>query len=368
MKSVTSTLLNWYQQNKRDLPWRHTKDPYKIWLCEIIMQQTRVAQGLAYYQKFVETFPTPAALARAREDDVLKLWQGLGYYSRARNLHAAAQSMNGTFPPTYEGVRALKGVGDYTAAAICSIAYDMPYAVVDGNVYRVLARVFGIDTPIDSTKGKKQFTQLAQTLLDKKHPGDFNQALMDFGAIVCTPQAPQCLTCPLAGTCKARKEGRQEQLPVKAQKTKVSTRYFHYIYVKQGEFTWLRKRGAGDVWQNLYELPLIETDSERLPPKHPQLRKWFGAVPIVPPHPACSHLLPQGAKAKKAQTPQRPLGRGKLLSPVKHVLSHQIIYAYLYQVTLPLARKVPDGFIKIPADQLPRYAVSRLVQKLVEKI
>lgn len=336
MKPFCAPLLAWYRRHKRDLPWRHTQDPYKIWLCEIIMQQTRVAQGLAYYNKFVEAFPTPATLAAAPEDAVLKLWQGLGYYSRARNLHAAAQSMHGVFPKTYEGVRALKGVGDYTAAAICSIAYNMPYAVVDGNVYRVLSRVFGISTPIDSTEGKKQFTALAQQLLDPKHPGDFNQAMMDLGAVVCTPQAPQCEACPLAKSCVARREGTQEQFPVKAQKTKVTTRYFHYIYVKQGSFTWLHKRGAGDVWQNLYELPLVETDGPAL--KSPLLPKWFG------------------------NTSPKPVTK----TPVKHVLSHQIIYARLYRVVLPISRAVPEGFMKIPSDRLAQYAVSRLVQKLLE--
>ncbi len=335
MCSFSAPLLNWYYKNKRDLPWRHTKDPYKIWLCEIIMQQTRVEQGLPYYNKFVEAFPTPADLAAARQDTVLKLWQGLGYYSRARNFHTAAQSMKGTFPPTYQGVRALKGVGDYTAAAICSIAYDMPYAVVDGNVYRVLSRVFGISTPIDSTQGKKQFTALAQKLLDKKHSGDYNQALMDLGALVCTPQTPKCLACPLAKQCKARKNGTQEELPVKAQKTKVSTRYFHYIYVAQGKFTWLHQRGAGDVWQNLYELPLIETPDSRL--HSPLLKKWFGSARVT--------------AVRK--------------TPLKHVLSHQVIYAYIYKVTLPPARKVPQGFIKTPVQNLPGYAVSRLVQKLI---
>ena len=340
MKDISSPLLAWYQKNKRDLPWRHTRDPYKIWLCEIIMQQTRVAQGLTYYNRFVETFPTPAALAAATQDQVLKLWQGLGYYSRARNLHAAAKSMHGKFPPTYPGVRALKGVGDYTAAAICSIAYNMPYAVVDGNVYRVLARVFEIATPIDSTEGKKEFAALAQQLLDKKNPGDYNQAIMDFGALICTPQAPQCTACPLAKVCQARKTGVQEKFPVKAQKTKISTRYFHYIYVAQGKDTWLHQRGPGDVWQNLYELPLVETADGKLSLKDPQLKKWFGATRIKP-----------------MQT-----------KPIKHVLSHRIIYAYIYKVVVPSARKVPDGFIKIPVKELPRYAVSRLVQKLLEQV
>ncbi len=337
MKEFSSTLLAWYQKNKRDLPWRHTRDPYKIWLCEIIMQQTRIAQGLAYYNRFVETFPTPLSLAKASEDQVLKLWQGLGYYSRARNLHAAAKSMNGKFPTTYEGVRALKGVGDYTAAAICSISYNMPYAVVDGNVYRVLSRVFRISTPIDSTDGKKQFAALAQQLLDKAQPGDFNQAMMDFGAMVCTPQAPQCGKCPFGKICKARQNGTVERLPIKGQKTKISTRYFHYIYVEQGRFTWLAKRGAGDVWQNLYEVPLVESKNEKLPPA--MFQKWFGAANVT------------------------PVGE-----PVKHVLSHQIIYAYLYKVKLPPAHKVTTPFQKIPKQQLPKYAVSRLMQKLLEQI
>lgn len=336
MNSISSPLLAWYRKNKRDLPWRHTRDPYKIWLCEIIMQQTRVAQGLAYYNRFVDTFPTPRALAAATEDKVLKLWQGLGYYSRARNLHAAAKSMKGVFPKTYEGVRSLKGVGDYTAAAICSISYKLPYAVVDGNVYRVLSRVFNIQTPIDSTEGKKQFTALAQTLLDKKNPGDYNQALMDLGAMVCTPQAPQCSSCPLDKICQARKQGTQENLPVKAQKTKISTRYFHYIHVEQGDFTWLHQRGPGDVWQNLYELPLVETPNEKL--TSPLLKKWFGS----------------SAVCAVTQT------------PLKHVLSHRIIYAYIYKVKVPPARKVPAGFIKIPVEKLSQYAVSRLVQKLLD--
>ena len=339
MKSIASILLSWYAQNKRDLPWRQTKNPYLIWLSEIILQQTRVSQGLSYYMRFSERFPTPRALADASEDEVLKYWQGLGYYSRARNLHTAAKSMEGAFPKTYEGVRALKGVGDYTAAAICSIAYDMPYAVVDGNVYRVLARVFGVDTPIDSPAGKKQFTALAQELLDKHSPGDYNQAIMDFGAMVCTPAAPQCLVCPLAARCRALAQGRVETLPVKAQKTKISNRYFHYIYVKQGKNTWLHKRGAGDVWQNLYEPPLLETKTESENYADlPLFKKWFGR--------------------------RKPRLR---VAPLKHVLSHRVIYADLSEITLPPSAPVPPDFMTVPARELKRYAVSRLVQKLLEK-
>lgn len=340
MKNFAPLLLQWYAAHKRILPWRDIKDPYKIWISEIILQQTRVAQGYDYFVRFVKKFPDVKTLAAAQEDEVLKLWQGLGYYSRARNLHAAAKSMGGIFPRTYEGVRSLKGVGDYTAAAICSFAYNMPYAVVDGNVYRVLSRVFGIDTPIDSPDGKKEFTRLAQRLLDKKNPGDYNQAIMDFGATCCTPQAPQCITCPMKKFCVACKKNLQDVLPVKVQKTKISARYFHYIYVEQGKFTWLHKRGAGDVWQNLYELPLMETQTEKfVPGKDEQVKKWFGSARV--------------SMANK---------------PVKHVLSHRIIYARIYKVVLPPTRKVPPEFMRIPKTDLPKYAVSRLVQKLLEKI
>lgn len=339
MSSFSSILLAWYDQHKRDLPWRNTRDPYLIWLSEIILQQTRVAQGLDYYLRFAERFPSPRALAEAAEDDVLKLWQGLGYYSRARNLHEAAKSMNGVFPSTYEGVRALKGVGDYTAAAICSIAYSMPYAVLDGNVYRVLSRVYGIATPIDSVSGKKEFLALAQKMLDTRSPGDYNQAIMDFGATVCTPQSPACLTCPLAEQCTARLENRVEQLPVKGQKTKVSARYFHYIYVEQGGDTWLHKRGAGDVWQNLYEPVLLETPEPRADISAlPGYKKLFGR--------RTSSLV---------------------AAPVKHVLSHRIIYADLYLVKLPSSLSVLPEFIRVPQDDVKKYAVSRLVQKLLEK-
>jgi len=332
MKDFASPLLKWYRRYGRDLPWRWTKDPYLIWLSEIILQQTRVSQGTAYYLHFAKKYPTPLALASASEDDVLKSWQGLGYYSRARNLHAAAKSMNGKFPATYEGVRALKGVGDYTAAAICSIAYNMPYAVVDGNVYRVLARFFDIDTPIDSTEGKKEFSALAQKLLPQKYAGEYNQAIMDFGATVCMPQNPQCANCPLAKKCAAYQKSRQDVLPVKSKTTKISARYFHYIYAEQGQYMWLHKRGGGDIWQGLYELPLIETADEKQP-----VCAWAAEM--------------------------KPVGK-----PLKHVLSHQIIYARMYKAKIPLSKKVPNGFIRIKKADFQKYAVPRLVQKLAEQI
>ena len=215
MNIFSEAIVEWYKEYKRDLPWRESSDPYRIWISEIILQQTRVAQGYDYFLRFIKRFPDVKALADADEDEVMKYWQGLGYYSRARNLHAAAKSMNGVFPETYPEVLALKGVGEYTAAAICSFAYGMPYAVVDGNVYRVLSRYFGIDTPIDSTEGKKLFAALADEMLDKKQPALYNQGIMDFGAIQCTPQSPDCLFCPLADSCSALSTGRVTQLPVK---------------------------------------------------------------------------------------------------------------------------------------------------------
>ena len=233
MNRLTEVLLDWYADNKRDLPWRGTTDPYRIWISEIILQQTRVVQGYEYFLRFIRRFPDVRTLASASEDEVLKYWQGLGYYSRARNLHAAAKSMNGKFPESYQEVRALKGVGDYTAAAICSIAYNMPYAVVDGNVYRVLSRYCGIDVPIDSTEGKKLFAALADEMLDKSRPATYNQAIMDFGAIQCTPQSPNCMFCPLADSCSALSKGQVMQLPVKQHRTKTFNRYFNYTLIPQ---------------------------------------------------------------------------------------------------------------------------------------
>ena len=264
MEPVSDILLSWFAREGRDLPWRRTRDPYRIWLSEVILQQTRVAQGLEYYLRFTERFPDIAALAAAPEDEVLKLWQGLGYYSRARNLHAAARQVmsrfGGVFPATYGEVRALPGVGDYTAAAVCSIVYDAPCAVLDGNVYRVLARLFDIGIPIDTTAGKRTFAELAQLQLDTSRPGLYNQAIMDFGALQCTPAQPRCGDCPLAGRCLALAAGTVGVRPVKQGRAKVRDRWFTYLPVTCGGQTLLHRRGGGDIWQGLYEFPLIETD------------------------------------------------------------------------------------------------------------
>lgn len=344
MNIFSKAIIEWYEENKRELPWRETSDPYLIWISEIILQQTRVAQGYDYFMRFIRRFPDVRTLAEADEEEVMKYWQGLGYYSRARNLHAAAKSMQGTFPKTYEEVRALKGVGEYTAAAICSFAYGMPYAVVDGNVYRVLSRYFGIDTPIDSTEGKKLFAALAQEMLDKQHPALYNQGIMDFGAIQCTPQSPNCLFCPLAESCAALAKGLVAKLPVKQHKTKTTNRYFNYVYVRAGAYTYISKRTGEDIWKNLYELPLIETQAA-LPEEE------FRALPEF-----------RAMFAEGEEIVVRSVCRD-----VKHVLSHRVIYANFYEVTLPEESASFGDFKKIKADELGRYAVSRLVHAFLEK-
>ncbi|WP_339659436.1 A/G-specific adenine glycosylase [uncultured Polaribacter sp.] len=262
----SNTLIYWQLQNNRELPWRKTKNPYFIWLSEIMLQQTRVAQGMAYYLKFTTTFPTVFDLAKADESTVLKMWQGLGYYSRARNLHFTAKQianeLNGQFPSTYKEIIKLKGIGDYTASAIASICFNETTAVVDGNVYRVLSRYFGINTPINSSAGIKEFKILAQTLLDTKQPGDYNQALMDFGALHCKPQNPLCETCPFSDSCVALEKKLTKELPVKEKKVKVRNRYFNFLVIKTADDTTIlsERKGKG-IWQGLYQFPLIESDT-----------------------------------------------------------------------------------------------------------
>ncbi len=260
----SNRLISWYLKNKRDLPWRNIKDPYRIWLSEIILQQTRVAQGMPYYFKFLKEFPTVFDLANASLEKVLKNWQGLGYYSRARNLHETAiyiaQNLKGNFPGSYSGLKKLKGIGEYTACAIASTCFDEPVAVVDGNVYRALSRYFGIDTPINSTAGTKEFKELANELLDPSAAGIFNQAMMEFGAIQCKPQNPECSSCPFSDSCAALKDGRVKELPVKLKKLKVKKKYFNYlVFLSEENTTIFEKRKGKGIWEGLYQFPLIET-------------------------------------------------------------------------------------------------------------
>ncbi|MGC4021013.1 MAG: A/G-specific adenine glycosylase [Cyclobacteriaceae bacterium] len=259
----SNTIIEWYNENQRDLPWRKTRDPYRIWLSEIILQQTRVVQGLPYYESFAKTFPTVFDLAKASEKTVLRLWQGLGYYSRARNLHRCAKEIvknhNGQFPKSFEELKKLPGIGPYTAAAIASISFKEPVAVVDGNVFRVLARVFGVEKDIASDEGKKFFFSLANELIDKNQPDIFNQAVMEFGALHCVPKNPNCNACVFSKSCIANQKGLQKLLPIKSKKIKIRTRYFNYFIIQSGDKIYMRQRNGKDIWKGLHDFHLVET-------------------------------------------------------------------------------------------------------------
>lgn len=336
MHSVADILIAWYERHGRSLPWRETRDPYRIWLSEVILQQTRVAQGWDYYLCFTERFPDVASLAAADEDTVLKLWQGLGYYSRARNLHAAARQVmeqfGGDFPEKFEDVRSLRGVGDYTAAAVCSMAYDLPCAVVDGNVYRVLARLFDIEEPIDTGAGKKLFAALARETLGEARPSVYNQAIMDFGATACTPSQPHCEECPLAERCAARAAGTIAERPVKRHTTKIRDRWFHYLHITCGDRTVLHRRGAGDIWQGLYEFPLVETDEA--PHTTEAFRDWVGA------------------KWVQRETIDLP----------KHQLSHQRIFATVHRIEVKKFTPAAEAHA-VPIAAMDDYAIPRLLER-----
>lgn len=330
----TTTLVSWYRQHGRDLPWRHTRNPYAIWLSEVIMQQTRIAQGRAYWERFISRFPTVASLASASEDEVLRMWQGLGYYSRARNLHEAARQIvsRGSFPDNLADIRRLKGVGTYTAAAIASFAFGIRAAAVDGNAYRVLSRVFAIDTPVNSTEGKHLFQQLADSLIADlpaaEEAGDFNQAMMDFGATCCTPKAPKCPECPFMATCEALHSGRVAELPVKNRTTKVKERRMAYVFISCQGYCALHRRGAGDIWQGLWEPCVFEGGP---------LPEWEGTLTL-------------------------------LSSNVRHVLTHRVILADFYLLQTNVRPDLPADFVWIKQEDVSRYAVPRLVERLLEAI
>lgn len=270
MDRLHELFLNWYDNNQRVFPWRNQSDPYKIWLSEIILQQTRANQGLVYYKRFLDKWPSVELLSLASEHDVLKMWQGLGYYSRARNLLKCAKQIvnefDGVFPSDFDQLKNLKGIGDYTASAIISMAFGKPYAVVDGNVFRVLSRLFDVEIPINAVEGKRAFSELAQKILYKKDPGKFNQAVMEFGALYCIPKNPDCPNCIFKNLCLAFKNNKINKLPVKTKTIRPKTRYFNYLFFviekKQERFTYLKKRIENDIWQNLYDFPLIETNSQ----------------------------------------------------------------------------------------------------------
>lgn len=337
-------LINWYSIHKRDLPWRDTTNPYYIWLSEIILQQTQVKQGLPYYKAFVKTFPTVFDLANASEETVLRLWQGLGYYSRARNLHSAAKyivfELKGEFPNNYDELLKLKGVGDYTASAIASFAFNEVAAVVDGNVYRVLARYFGIDTPINSAAGIKQFKKLATALIDSKSPATFNQAIMEFGAIQCKPKNPYCSVCPLQNSCVARQKASIDNLPIKLNKTNVNHRYFNYlVYIDRQNNTLLEKRTKKGIWKNLYQFPLVESDRSLNPEE--------------------IHLLKLDDPKLNHQTFEWSLYNTK---DKVHKLSHQHLHTKFWIIELDKLDTNP-----IPISSLERYPVPVLIGNFIKE-
>ena len=316
---LAQALLAWYPRHRRDLPWRHTRDPYAIWFSEVILQQTRVAQGLPYYLDFLTSYPTVHDLAAAPEQEVLRHWQGLGYYSRARNMHHTAQQVvgefGGQFPSTYAGLRQLKGVGPYTAAAIASFAFDEAVAVLDGNVFRVLARVFGLHSDIAAPSSRKEFQALADQHLPPAHAAEFNQAIMEFGALQCTPAKPDCLFCPLQSSCWAFQHGQVALLPVKSKAKASRTRYFHYLVLRHGEQLYLKARLAGDIWQGLYDFALTETDSADLP---------------------AAELL-RHVEALGGQPDTRRVAEDRPAPTLRHVLSHQKLEARFHAVALAAA-------------------------------
>ncbi|HET9570973.1 MAG TPA: A/G-specific adenine glycosylase [Bacteroidales bacterium] len=344
--SILSTLLSeWYEVHQRDLPWRRNPEPYPVWISEIILQQTRVEQGLPYYESILARFPDVKSLAEAPLDDLLKQWQGLGYYSRARNMHLAAKQIvnefGGQFPKNYETLLKLKGVGDYTAAAIASIVYGEPKAVVDGNVYRVLARLFNIDTPINSSEGKRIFAKLATEILDREHPANHNQAIMEFGALHCVPVRPNCATCTLAVHCLGLAAGRVAELPVKSRGATKQERYFWYFVPTDGKHTWLQQRLKKDIWQNLWEFPLLEPLENQTLEKmlqDPQLKVWF----------------------KEHYAVGNPLH-------FKHILSHRVIHATFLPIQIPSTTLVPEAWTKVSVHQIDSFAISKMTEAFLHK-
>lgn len=341
MNIFTSKLLAWYALHKRDLPWRHTKDPYTIWLSEVILQQTRVAQGLPYFNRFLEKYPNVEDLANANENEVLKLWQGLGYYSRARNLHKAAKEVtqrhNGVFPATVKELLALPGIGSYTASAIASFCYEIPTAVVDGNVYRVLARYFDVEIPINQPKGIRYFQELAQSLIDVEKPSVYNQAIMEFGALHCTPKQPHCTDCPLENNCQSRANNTIAIRPQKIKSKAVKNRFFHYLIpFDSHQNTLLIRREGKDIWHGLYEFTLIEADSmltEKKLKSHPNLPTWAVA-----------------AKWTRFED-----------EVMTHKLTHQTLHTHFW-ILEDVKKKLP-----IPWSEVQNFGVPRLIERFLQK-
>lgn len=374
-----STIVSWFGECGRDLPWRHTKDAYAIWLSEVILQQTRIVQGQAYWERMMERWPSVEALAAASEDEVLRMWQGLGYYSRARNLHEAARQVvaMGRFPDSLKGIKALKGVGDYTAAAIACFAFGVPAAVVDGNVYRVLARYFDIDVPINSSQGKRVFAELAQSLLPQSEAVAYNQGIMDFGAMVCTPMAPRCAECPLMVSCAAFRSGRVDVLPVKLKTVKVRERHLAYVFVRCWErgdgvpMTAIHRRSKGDIWQGLWEPFNASVADERASSPEEIAQMLYSKCSEVD---GAEVLLRQGEGLSADM--DSPAGKCNSKLPVlrflakgvKHVLTHRILLVDFYVLDVTSRPALPDGYVWVSEEELERYAMPKVIVKYVPRI
>lgn len=347
--NISQSLIIWYDKNKRDLPWRDTNDPYKIWLSEIILQQTRVDQGLKYYLSFVKNFPTIFDLATASEEDVLKLWQGLGYYSRARNLHATAKKIvdeyNGKFPGNYNDIIKLKGIGEYTAAAIVSFCYNDPYPVIDGNVLRVISRLFHIQMPIDQVSTKMEIKYVLNEILDRENAGIFNQAIMEFGALQCVPKNPDCTKCPLADLCISYQKNMVNQIPIKGKKVKTRNRFFNYLVILDGEHVYLNKRDKNDIWKNLYEFPLIETTEDTNPEELIQLSRFtelFKENDII--------ISESG-------------------NTIKHILSHQVLSIRFIRIKMKKSSLLlPDKYLRIPLHKIKSYPVPVVIGNFIDEV
>ena len=334
-------MVAWYGVNKRNLPWRDTENPYLIWVSEIILQQTRVVQGLDYYCRFIDAFPDIFSLARADIDDVLKIWQGLGYYSRARNMHAAAKHIvevhRGKFPATYDGLIAIKGIGDYTASAVASLAFGQAVPVIDGNVNRVISRLYGVQQPVNKPAGQKEIRVHAEELMVRDDPATYNQAIMEFGALQCVPKNPDCTVCIFRQVCVAFRSGLVNILPVKVKTAKIATRYFHYLHVCFGNRTYIRQRAAGDIWTGLYEFPMIETETETGLDDLSRTLEWQsyfgGQTPVVE----------------------------AVSQEVTHRLTHRILKIRFYKIAVnrPVCGK---DFIEIPSSEIHRYAVPKVIE------
>jgi A/G-specific adenine glycosylase len=344
---ISSILKNWYLQNKRDLPWRQTRNPYYIWISEVILQQTRVNQGLSYYFKFIEQFSDIKTLAHAKAEDVYKVWQGLGYYSRARNLHEGAmfvhQNYQGSLPGSYDELLTIKGIGEYTAAAIASIAFNLPYAAIDGNVHRVITRIYGITDAVNTAEGRKKIRKSADELLDHENPGQFNQAIMEFGALQCVPKSPNCNLCPVASFCYALQHNMVQQLPFKIKNSKITTRFFTYIYIEHNGCTFIKKRDKKDIWQGLYELPLIETKSKYSFEELLHTKEWLAFFKNVNVY---------------------IIGNGKRY---KHQLTHQTIEVEFIHIKMDvLWPELGKHYVMIKKEELTLYPVSRLIEKYLQ--